>query len=168
MFISSSLRLADVKLLTDAGYYKNLFLAIQAHPGAIRHWLLGVPLHPEFQANGRAPHTSTKDTVVEMSKSELDILTEELIEQGAVGVHKQVISSAHLSRALRARTDEPFQTSRVNRMLTIKGFRFKERKWWNGQACRIWTVQGEPTNFSQAMELLDSTTGSDFLEAKND
>ena len=165
MFISSSIGLAEVKRMTDEGYYKKIFIAIQNNAGALRQWFLSYALHEEFKADGRAPHTATKDTVVEMSKSELDILTEELIEGGAVGVHKQVVSSQHLSRALRAKTEEPFQTTRVNRMLTAKGFRFLTRKWWNGEACRVWTLQGEDLSVDEAIKLLDSTTGMDFLGA---
>jgi hypothetical protein len=165
MFISSSIGLAEVKRMTDEGYYKKLFIAIQNNAGALRQWFLSYALHEEFKADGRAPHTATKDTVVEMSKSELDILAEELIEGGAVGVHKQVVSSQHLSRALRAKTDEPFQTTRVSRMLTAKGFRFLTRKWWNGEACRVWTLQGEDMSVDEAIKLLDSTTGMDFLGA---
>jgi hypothetical protein len=93
----------------------------------------------------------------------VDILAEELIEGGAVGVHKQVVSSQHLSRALRAKIDEPFQTTRVSRMLTAKGFRFLTRRWWGNETCRVWTLQGEDLSVEEAIKLLDSTTGMDFL-----
>ena len=163
MFLSSALALKTVKELTEQGYFISLFSAIQNNAGAIRSWVLTLPMHPEFFADGRAPHTTTKDTVVEMSKSELDVLLEELIEQGAVGVHQRAISSAHLTRALKVKTDEPFKTSRVNRMLTLKGFRFLTRRWWSGQGCRIWAVHGETITADQAIEILNSTQGADFL-----
>lgn len=167
MFISSSLGHKAVLKLTEEGYYAQLFNAVEVNAGAIRQWFLTYIAHPEFVANGRAPHTDTKTTVVEMSKSELEIFTEDLFEHGAVGVGPTVVSSAHLSRALKLKTDEPFQTNRVNRMLGQKGFRFLTRRWWNGQACRVWVLQGEQITADAAIALLDKTLGADFLDSKH-
>lgn len=166
MFLSSQLTSADAKRLTEEGYFKTLFGVIQEHPGAIRKWLLEAPMHPEFDANGRAPDTDVKRTVVEMSKTDLESAAEDLIEQGAVGVCRDVVSSAHLTRALTARGAEAPESSRVNTLLTKLGFRFGWRKKWKGEACRIWVRQGLSLDEGGAVTGLNATKDAflDFLE----
>lgn len=166
MFLSSQLTSEKARELTEAGYFKNLFEAIQEHAGAIRKWLLELPLHPEFDANGRAPDTEVKHTVIEMSKSDLEAAAEDLIERGAEGVTAEVVSSAHLTRALSVNGAEAPSTSRVNTLLTRLGFRFAWRKKWKGEACRIWVVTGSNLNESAAMARLNESKSdfSDFLE----
>jgi hypothetical protein len=165
MFVSSQLTTEDAKRLTEEGYFKRLFESVQEHPGAIRRWLLEYPLHPEFDANGRAPDTAVKHTVVEMSKSDLESSVEDLIERGAVGVTRDVISSAHLTRALSTVGGEPLQTSRVNTMLTRLGYRFAVRVKWRGEACRLWIRQGVVVDELGMRELLDASSDAaeDFL-----
>jgi len=163
MFLSSQLNTEEAERLTKEGYFKRLFDAIHDHPGAIRKWLLGVDMHPEFDADGRAPDTAVKRTVIEMSKSDLEAAAEDLIENGAEGVCREVISSAHFTRALSYRGEVP-STTRVNTMLTRLGFRFAVRKKWNGEACRLWLKQGSALTDQQMVEKLDGTLGFDFLE----
>lgn len=166
MFLSSQLTTARAKELTEAGYFTRLFGAIQAFPGAIRKWLLEYVLHAEFDANGRAPDTDVKRTVIEMSKSDLEAAAEDLIEHGALGVSREVVSSAHLTRVLAAGGGEAPATSRVNTMLTRLGFRFAWRKKWKGEMCRIWVRQDTTMTDLQAIEALNASTSEvlDFLE----
>lgn len=164
MFLMSPITAARAQEMTEKGYFRDLFDAIHSHAGAIRGWLLGVQLHPEFDANGRAPHTSVKDTVVEMSKSDLEVIAEDLLEHGAEGVSREVVSSAHLTRALVAAGQEAPASTRVNTLLTKLGFRFAFRKKWRGEACRVWIPQGEAVTERQAVERLDRTLGDEFLQ----
>lgn len=161
MFVSSQLTTERARELTEGGYFKRLFDAINENAGAIRKWLLGVGMHAEFDANGRAPDTAVKGTVIEMSKSELEIAAEELIDKGAAGVGRLVVSSAHMTRALQG-AGEPLATTRVNTLLTRLGFRFAARKKWRGEACRIWAKQGLVTSDDRMVELLDETLVESF------
>ena len=163
MFLSSQLTSEEAEQRTKEGYFKRLFDAIHEHPGAIRKWLLGVQMHSEFDPNGRAPDTEVKRTVIEMSKSDLEAAAEDLIENGAEGVCKDVISSAHFTRALSYRGEVP-STTRVNTMLTRLGFRFAVRKKWNGEACRLWLKQGTVLDDQKITLKLNGTLGLDFLE----
>ncbi len=163
MFLSSQLTSEKARELTEAGYFKTLFEAVQGHAGAIRKWLLELPLHPEFDANGRAPDTAVKHTVIEMSKSDLEAAAEDLIERGVEGVTREVVSSAHLTRALSVAGAEAPSTSRVNTLLTRLGFRFAWRKKWKGEACRIWVVTGCHLSESESIARLN-TSKSEFLD----
>lgn len=166
MFLSSQLTSEKARELTEAGYFKGLFEAVQGHGGAIRKWLLEMPLHEEFDANGRAPDTAVKHTVIEMSKSDLEAAAEDLIESGAEGVTREVVSSAHLTRALTARGAEAPASSRVNTLLTRLGFRFAYRKKWKGEACRIWVVTGRHLSETDVVARLNGSKSEflDFLE----
>ena len=166
MFLSSQLTTDQAKELTASGYFKTLFDAVRDHAGAIRKWLLEYSPHPEFEADGRAPDTEVKRTVIEMSKSDLEVLVEDVIEQGAEGVGKDVISSAHLTRALSARTSDVPSTTRVNNMLTRLGYRFVARKKWKGEMCRVWLGQGIEMGDEALASALNETGSSpdDFLK----
>lgn len=166
MFLSSQLTSERARELTESGYFKTLFDAVQGHAGAIRQWLLSYVLHPEFDANGRAPDTAVKSTVIEMSKSDLECAAEELIENGCDGVCRDVVSSAHFTRALTVSGAEAPSTTRVNSLLTKLGFRFAFRKKWKSEACRVWVRQGAGLDEAGAMARLNAGAGvfMDFLE----
>lgn len=166
MFVSSQLSTVQAQRLTQEGYFKRLFDAIHDHPGAIRKWLLGYALHQEFDANGRAPDTDVKRTVVEMSKGDLELIAEDVIERGADGVTRAVISSAHLVRAMVSGGAEAPSTTRVNTLLTRLGYRFAMRKKWRGEACRVWLQQGSQLSELEVVTALDTSSGAanDFLE----
>lgn len=167
MFVSSKLTTRDAQRLTEEGYFGRLFEAVHARPGAIRKWLLELELHPEFDANGRAPDTAVKRTVVEMSKGDLELIAEDVIERGAVGVTREVISSAHLVRAMEAAGAEAPSTTKVNTLLTRLGYRFQWRRQFRDKTCRIWVHQDFNATAEAALSRLDSSRDSaemDFLE----
>lgn len=166
MFLASGLKASDVRQMTSDGYFKTLFAAVHEHPGAIRKWLLTYTLHPDFDADGRAPDTKIKQTVIEMSKPDVEVIAEELIEQGADGVSKVLISSAHFSRAIRLRTSDAPSTTRLNGLLTKLGFRFLKRQRWRDEVCRIWVACDKLVTEDQIVALLDKTSQdhSDFLD----
>lgn len=62
-------------------YYTRLFSAIEESPGAIRGWLLGYKLHPDFNPVNRAPHSHGRDLIVEQQKPELQYQIEDLIAE---------------------------------------------------------------------------------------
>ena len=121
------------------GYFDALHDAIYSEPGELRSWLLGVDL-AGFDPNGSAPMTLDKMSMVEMNKTDEEILAEEVIREGAVGVTSEVVSSGHLTAAMRAKSDDYLKTSSVNRLLIKLGFTQKGSVVkWNGKTCRIWT-----------------------------
>lgn len=121
------------------GYFDALHDAIYSEPGEIRSWLLSVDL-AGFDPNGSAPMTADKMSMVEMNKSDEELLAEEVIREGAVGVTSEVLSSGHLTAAMRAKSDDYLKTTTVNRLLIKLGFTQKGSVVkWNGKTCRVWT-----------------------------
>jgi primase-polymerase (primpol)-like protein len=166
MFLSSRLTAAEAQKLTQGGYFKRLFDAVHDHAGAIRQWLLEFQLHPEFDANGRAPDTETKKTVVELSKSDIEMAAEDLIERGDVGITAGVISSAHFTKALVAAGHDGPASTRLNGLLTRLGFRFAGRRRALGTWCRIWVHESSAVDILEAVTRLNRTADAaeDFLQ----
>lgn len=168
MFLSSSVTVEGAKKLTATGYFKRLFDAVRQHPGAMRKWLMGVSLDREFDANGRAPDTKIKATVVEMSKSELDHAIADVLQSGSEGVTKNVLSSSHFTAAIKARGIEPPATRSVPMTLGNLGFEFLGRVRWAGDWRNIWARRGMNLGIDQALAVLSrSGVESDFLSSPN-
>lgn len=169
MFLSSSVTVDGAKKMTATGYFKTLFDAVRQHSGAMRKWLMGVSLDREFDANGRAPDTRIKATVIEMSKSDLENAIEDVLEGGAEGVTKDVLSSSHFTAAIKARGVEPPATKAVKRTLGNLGFEFLGRERWAGDMRNIWVKRGLNLRKDQALAVLSrSGVESDFLSSQND
>ncbi|MFN5446230.1 MAG: hypothetical protein ACK5AJ_06245, partial [bacterium] len=126
-------------------------------------WLLEVQLHSDFVADRRAPDTDVKRTVIEISKSEFETAAEDLIENGALGVTKNVISSAHLTRALPYSIRVP-ATSQVSRLIARLGYVFVQRKKWRGENCRLFLKQGVTMSLEEMIEELDAYDDRAFLQ----
>ena len=164
MFLSSRLTTLQAEKLTSEGYFNRLFAAIRSYPGAIRKWLTEWEPHPDFDPDGRAPNTDVKRTVIEMSKSDLELAAEDIIEAGAEGVTEDAISSSHMTRALVSYGAEAPTTTRLNTLLTRLGYRFACRKKWKNEACRIWVRVAANLSDEEAVERLNlSPVAEEFL-----
>ncbi len=97
MICKSSIAKAEVETLSRSGYFGVLFDAVRNHAAAIRWWLLRQPLHPEFAADGRAPWTQAKDTVVSITRSETETAILDALESGACGITPEVLSLTQLN-----------------------------------------------------------------------
>ena len=56
--------------MSEDGTFEKLFAAVREHPGAMRGWLLGAAMHPEFAPRGHAPGTAVKEDVTDMAQSQ--------------------------------------------------------------------------------------------------
>jgi hypothetical protein len=158
MFLSSRLSEDGARQLTEQGYYKRLFDAARLHPGAMRKWLMELPLDAEFDANGRAPMTRIRATVVAASKSDLEWAIEDVLAKGAPGVCREVISSSHFTAALRERGLEAPATKAVRTTLANLGFEYLEkRKRWAGDMRNLWVKRGLGLTPEKAVEILEKT-----------
>ena len=165
MVLSSALTTATVKTMGADGYYSRLFGSLK-HAGALRKWMLGVELHPEFDADRHAPITKILSTIVAMSKSDLAYAIEELLEAGAEGVTATVLSSSHFTAALKARGMDRIYGKSVHSTLGNLGFKLLlGRKWWRGDARKIWVKSETPMTVDEAVAILDQgPVHVDFLE----
>lgn len=67
----------------NPSHFAELFGTIRgstARSGALRQWLMEYPLHPDFNAKGRAPITAARKEMIDLSKSDVQVALEELIE----------------------------------------------------------------------------------------
>lgn len=162
-FLSGAIQFAELRQLTQDGYFKRLFDTLEQHPQALRAWLLDFELDVEFDADGRAPESEARASAIELSRSDTESAARDIIEEGAEGVCRRIVSSAHLSVAVRAKlgADAELGTHKVTGLLSRLGYRFLGRHWWKGEARKIW-IFGEPLMWSEAKALLDATVGKEF------
>jgi hypothetical protein len=142
-----------------AEYFAELHDAIHNEPGELRSWLLSVDL-AGFDPNGPAPMTADKESMIAMAKTDEELLAEEVIREGAVGVTFEVLSSGHLTAAMRAKSDEFLRTTQVARLLVKLGYTQRGTPvWWNGKTCRVWTKASARANTTESIKkALDLTT----------
>ena len=98
-----------------------------------------------------------------MSKGYLEIAAEAIIEENqTLGVTQDVISSAHLMRAISSIEGSIPVTSQANSLLTRLGFQMAlpKQKKWQGEPCRIWVRRG--VNLSE-VEMIQRLDLSNFL-----
>ena len=60
----------EAYMATRPDYYQKLFDAVDQSPGALRKWLLDMPLHEDFKPLGRAPWSRGRDYMAKMSASD--------------------------------------------------------------------------------------------------
>lgn len=154
---------AEAVAMADSGYFELLFGAIEQHSGAVRKWLSEYQLHPEFNPDGQAPMTTAKEVTIELGKSDLHLAAEELIERGAEGVSKTVVSSVSFARELQNLTGRDVYTRTVHSILESMGFRYEARIKWKKQSHRVW-VSNEVPNKVPNEELRSALDAACFEE----
>jgi len=144
--------------MDTAEYFTMVFDAIRDHADDLRRWLLDYPIPTAFNPNGNAPHTDEKAAMVGLSMSPEEEVVRDVIEDGAEGVARNVLSATCLVRAARSRdSDLRLNTNALNRLLARMGWRLVVRMKWNGQPHRVWT-RGEVPSDNDALRLaLDAT-----------
>jgi len=164
--LPTALKSADAERITEEGHFKRLFDAVSRFPGALRKWLLECPMHPEFDADGWAPNTKTKASVIELSRNFIELAAEEIIEEGAAGVTKWVLSSSCLTAEIATRTDEKIRGQTVHKLLQSMGYTFYGVVKWKGKAHRIWVAVslGEISTDQVRVELDAAKGAADFLQ----
>lgn len=146
---------SDAKELPDASYYARLSEAINNDRASLRSWLLSVDLS-SFDANGRAPETDEKLSMVRMNEDDEEQTLREVIEQGGPGITRTVLCSSSLSASLMLAGVE-LRTRALNHALKRLGWvQFPRVLFWNGKARRVW-VRGRITDKGEVTGLLDAS-----------
>lgn len=164
-FLSTGITTEEAEAMNLNGHFAQLFQAM-THGPALRSWLLAYDLDPEFDSNGRAPHTEARKAAIELSRTDTESVARDIIDQETEGVSREVISSSHLSAAIKAKlgADAEISTHKVSALLSRIGFRFIGRHFWRGDHRRVWCRGAQPY-WSQAKERLDATVGREFANA---
>jgi len=106
----------------DPTYYTRLFDSLE-YAGALRKWLLGWEIGPDFDPKRRAPSSEAKDEMVSYAMSEESDALEEIISSGGnVLTCKILCSSTELSEALMTAIGEAPYGRAMNSLLLKAGF----------------------------------------------
>lgn len=157
--------------LTPDAYWDQFWAPIKNRPEAVRGFFEGIDL-TGFDPHSRAPNTTFKSQLVDAGDLDgANSLATCIIEEGGVGISPKVISSSHLSAALKALEPPVFMhTSRLSKLLEdLRYTSFGPLK-WKGSTARVWTREtedGKKLTADQVRGLLDETleqVGEDFLK----
>lgn len=147
-------------------YFNKLYAIVNSKHAEIRRWLLDYKIDAGFEAEGRAPATEEKTSMVDMSSSQEEDAIKAAIEQGGIGVGKNVLIMRHL-RDLAALIDP--EVAHMNSHVSSKTLmklgwsRLPKQMKWRGEVCRVWHkgVGMNPSN-GVLQKMLDATaTDSD-------
>lgn len=128
---------------------------MRSEPGAWRGWILSVDTS-SFDPDGRAPDTGEKLSMKLMSQDALDQAVADVLENGGIGVTKDVFCSKNVLQRVELHIGERPATRSWNALLTRLGYQQHEKMvWWMGTSHRIWTKR--PMETETIKEILDKT-----------
>ena len=126
MFIRSPLQTAEqVAAINNSGHFEKMeWLLTDAGAGGLRYWLRKRNVAENFPADGPAPHTTYRQSLVEESKSSMQITIEDLIADNEQPlISDQVIHMGRLAEILsRGHASTVKETNRYAHYLTVMGF----------------------------------------------
>lgn len=139
--------------------FDKVFLTVKDHPGQIRKWLLEMPVPDWFKPNGHAPDTPEKQAMRLSGQDEDHAIARQVIATGAFGVSEEVLSSACLTKAMRAVClqdgIEIPQAKVLHKMIGDLGFSSCGSIKWRGTVHRVWSVS--PLSKDELRDRLDRT-----------
>lgn len=113
-------------LQDDPDYFARLFSTIKgpkARPGALRQWLMEYELHAEFDPLGRAPLTEARADMIALSKSDAQIVFEELLEEdNHPQISRELVVAGAFTAYMYDHAEETMNTSKVGTFLTGNGY----------------------------------------------
>lgn len=141
--------------------FKAIGGACQKWPGQWRKWLLSVDTS-NFNPDARAPVTEERAYMIASSRDEIEVVIRDMIEEGGVGITKEVFSSSCLHNALKLKElregqDVPRDLA-WNRVLTRIGYmQVPKPVKWKEKTHRIWIRPGNSPDPDRIREFLDKT-----------
>lgn len=140
-------------------YFSRLFdWALGEHHAQVSKYFHQLDIS-DFNPNATAPWTDEKGDMVRMSQSDDEATLLSVIEAGAPGVSKNVLSTAHLSHVCREQDAEfDLRTSSLARVLGKHGWkRFDKPVKWMGSTIRVWVRKIEKATPEDIRSALDAT-----------
>jgi hypothetical protein len=109
--------------VSHPGYFNNLFRLKDSLAGGAKHFLLNYTLHPAFNADGPAPMTAARESVVSAGRTDTEWSIQEVIDEGNTPhVFADIVSSSALREALRSKGDRNANTRAIAAALHKMGF----------------------------------------------
>lgn len=146
-----------------AAYFDSVFKAISDHRASLRRFFLDHRVSPDFQANGRAPLTAERETMIGLGLNDEESMVREILTTGATGIAKRVLASSYVNQALQlAGFDVTLQTNTLTKALTRAGWtKFPKRVKFNGKADWLWVKGPVPKEHGKLVEELNETLGTE-------
>lgn len=143
-------------------HFDPLYHSIHNYPGEWRKWLLEMQIPAWFDADGAAQITEEKATMSTAGIDDIEMLCRDLIEAGAVGICRDVVSSSCFSHNLRTRSftdgvDVPKTNSLHHMFLRLGYLRVDKPMWWDNKTHRVWVRNGVDSSPENLRKLLDAT-----------
>lgn len=161
-FVNQTKAFRDATILAAAGlgytdYFVRLFDdSIRPHPGALRRWLMDWPIDPSFRPNGSAPETAMRGLAIELSKSDVEMAVTSVLEAGGLGVYPTLVSSVHMTRAVKERWDQKIQGRTVSTIMGRLGWSiYGKQVFWRGDACRWYYKGDKPDHPGRAADVFE-------------
>lgn len=151
--------------LANPDYYINLFGAIQ-EAGALRKWFLQREIGTNFHSWSRAPESSHRDQMIELSRDdETTALIEALNESKRLDFSRTLLNSALVTDQLTGRGAVAPYGRRLNMLLSEFGFTPLGQVKINGENGRWWTMDPESfTKLEGDKTITDTDAVRQFLD----
>lgn len=142
-------------------YFERLFRAINEQRASLRRYMLDRDLR-DFRADGRAPITEERESMIGLALSDDESGIRELLADGAPGIAKRVLASSYVNQALQAAGHETtMQTTSLTKALTKAGWtKYPKRVRWNGKPEWLWVKGPMPKDYAKLVLELDATLGT--------
>jgi hypothetical protein len=145
-------------------FFDPIYESLEREPGQWRKWLLEYQIPEWFDAEGEAMHTDEKEIMRDSGDDVEETLIKSVIEDGAIGVSMQVVSTSCLQAAVKARSfiegvdlNKQVVTHHIlNRMGFVKVSQ-KQTIHWDGKNHRVWLRAGIAPNNEVIRQLLEAT-----------
>jgi hypothetical protein len=123
----------------EPDYYDRLFGCLE-HTGALRKWLLGHRVSPDFSNVKRAPQSKGKMEMIRYSRSEEAVALDDILRNSAhLDIGPVLLNVSRLSEELNERgIDVPFGRG-MSKLLLDAGFTKLDRIRVNGDLCWLWS-----------------------------
>jgi hypothetical protein len=146
-------------LVGDRGaYFDALYDDIEQNREELRKWLVEMPLSPLFSANGSAPLTDEKSSMVAMNISHEEELVTAAIEAGGPGISEKVVMLSAIAAVVSQKSGgEMLGVKEIARVLTKLGWlKVQGQVKWRGKVVRVWVKGISPTHTTAIRLALDA------------
>lgn len=131
--------------------------------GELRAWFLSLPIPASFDKDGSALLTPERMQMMATGMDDVESIAAQIIEDGGMGITKNVFSSSCLSQQLKIRAQfENFEiprTTTLSHMLTRLGYsKLSKQIKWRGQTHTVWIRNGISEENDAVRLELDATT----------
>jgi hypothetical protein len=133
----------EIRSVADTGHYTEIFTLLKERPGALRWVFENHIISPDFDPDGRAPHTIFRDQIIEDTSDEVTACVRRAVEEGALPLVNSDFIAANMLGAMfnlegvREPTDQY-----LGQVLRGLGYHSGKRSMIEGVKQTIWVRNG--------------------------